>query len=246
MKMKDMSERVAIVTGASSGIGAAIARRFSEAGIKTVLAARSADKLEDVAAAIRGAGGTALACATDITQEAQVIRLFEEAMAAYGRLDLLVNNAGLADHIPTVDLTLAEWQRSIDVMLTGPFLCGREAMRVMAKQKRGRIINIGSVSSRRPRRHTIGYAAAKFGLHGITQSMALDGREHGITVSIIDPGVTESHLAGTGPRPTRPPTQMMKAEEIAEIALLIARLPDETNLMEAFVLPIGMPFLDRA
>jgi NAD(P)-dependent dehydrogenase (short-subunit alcohol dehydrogenase family) len=114
----------------------------------------------------------------------------------------------------------------------------------MVKQKRGRIINIGSVSSRRPRPHTIGYAAAKFGLHGITQSMALDGREHGITVSIIDPGVTESHLAGA--QPTRPPTQMMQAEEIAEIALLIARLPDETNLMEAFVLPIGMPFLGRA
>jgi NAD(P)-dependent dehydrogenase (short-subunit alcohol dehydrogenase family) len=246
MKTKDMSERVAIVTGASSGIGAAIARTFAEAEIKTVLAARSIDKLEAVAAEIRGNGGTALACATDVTKEPQVIRLFESAVAAYGRVDILVNNAGLADHIPTVDLTLAEWQRSIDVMLTGPFLCGREAMRVMVKQKRGRIINIGSVSSRRPRPHTVGYAAAKFGLHGITQSMALDGREHGITVSIIDPGVTESHLAGAGPRPTRPATQMMKAEEIAEIALLIARLPDETNLMEAFVLPIGMPFLGRA
>jgi NAD(P)-dependent dehydrogenase (short-subunit alcohol dehydrogenase family) len=246
MGTKDMSERVAIVTGASSGIGAAIARVFAEAGIKTVLAARSADKLEAIAAAIREKGGAALACATDVTIEEQVIRLFEQTMAGYGRVDILINNAGLADHIPTVDLTLAEWQRSIDVMLTGPFLCGREAMRVMVKQKRGRIINIGSVSARRPRAHTIGYAAAKFGLHGITQSMALDGREHGITVSIIDPGVTESHLAGAGPRPARPATQMMKAEEIAEIALLISRLPDETNLMEAFVLPIGMPFLGRA
>lgn len=246
MKMKDMSERVAIVTGASSGIGAAIARTFAEAEIKTVLAARSTNKLEAVAAEIRGKGGSALVCATDITMEPQVVRLFERTMAAYGRVDILVNNAGLADHIPTVDLTLAEWRRSIDVMLTGPFLCGREAMRVMVKQKRGRIINIGSVSSRRPRPHTIGYAAAKFGLHGITQSMALDGREHGITVSIIDPGVTESHLAGAGPRSARPATQMMKAEEIAEIALLIARLPDETNLMEAFVLPVGMPFLGRA
>jgi NAD(P)-dependent dehydrogenase (short-subunit alcohol dehydrogenase family) len=246
MKTKDMSERVAVITGASSGIGAAIARAFADAGIKTVLAARSTDKLEEVAAEIRGKGRTALACATDITMEPQVVRLFERTMEAYGRVDILVNNAGLADHIPTVDLTLAEWRRSIDVMLTGPFLCGREAMRVMMKQKRGRIINIGSVSSRRPRPHTVGYAAAKFGLHGITQSMALDGREHGITVSIIDPGVTESHLAGAGLRQTRPATQMMKAEEIAEIALLIARLPDETNLMEAFVLPIGMPFLGRA
>jgi NAD(P)-dependent dehydrogenase (short-subunit alcohol dehydrogenase family) len=243
--MKDMSERVAIVTGASSGIGAAIARTLADAGVKSVLAARSADKLEAVAAEITGRGGTALACQTDVTSEPQVVRLFERTMAAFGRVDILVNNAGLADHIPTVELSLADWQRSIDTMLTGPFLCGREAMRIMMKEKRGRIINIGSVSSRRPRPHTIGYAAAKFGLHGITQSMALDGREHGITVSIIDPGVTESHLAGGASRPARPPTQMMKAEEIAEIVLLIARLPDETNLMEAFVLPIGMPFLGR-
>ncbi len=244
--MKDMSERVAIVTGASSGIGAAIARKFADAGIKTVLAARSADKLDAIAAEIARKGGTALACPTDVTAEPQVLRLFESTVAAFGRVDILVNNAGLADHVPTVDLSLADWQRSIDTMLTGPFLCGREAMRVMVKQKRGRIINIGSVSSRRPRPHTIGYAAAKFGLHGITQSMALDGREHGITVSIIDPGVTESHLAGGASRPKRPPTQMMQAEEIAEIVLLMARLPDETNLMEAFVLPIGMPFLGRA
>ena len=243
--MKDMSERVAIVTGASSGIGAAIARIFAGAGIRTVLAARSTDRLNAIAGEIVSAGGTALACPTDVTAEPQVLRLFERTMAAYGRVDILVNNAGIADHIPTVDLTLAQWQRSIDTNLTAAFLCGREAMRIMMKQKRGRIINIGSVSSRRPRPNTIGYAAAKFGLHGITQSMALDGREHGITVSIIDPGVTESHLAGPGPRPARPPTQMMRAEEIAEIALLIARLPDETNLMEAFVLPIGMPFLGR-
>jgi len=243
--MKDMSERVAIVTGASTGIGAAIARTFAGAGVKTVLAARSIDKLEAVVAEIAAKGGTALACQTDVTSEPQVVRLFERTMAAYGRVDILVNNAGLADHIPTVELSLADWQRSIDTMLTGPFLCGREAMRIMVKQKRGRITNIGSVSSRRPRPHTIGYAAAKFGLHGITQSMALDGREHGVTVSIIDPGVTESHLAGGVSRPARPPAQMMKAEEIAEIALLIARLPDETNLMEALVLPIGMPFLGR-
>ncbi|HEY3917229.1 MAG TPA: SDR family oxidoreductase [Stellaceae bacterium] len=244
--MKDMSERVAVVTGASSGIGAAICRKFAGAGIKTVLAARSVDKLETVAREITESGGTALVCPADVTSEPHVVQLFERTMAAYGRVDILVNNAGLADHIPTVELSLADWRRSIDTMLTGPFLCGREAMRIMVKQKRGRIINIGSVSSRRPRPHTIGYAAAKFGLHGITQSMALDGREHGITVSIIDPGVTESHLARDAAAPKRPPTQMMQADEIGEIALLIARLPDETNLMEAFVLPIGMPFLGRS
>src|SRR5580704_8873592 len=105
--MKDMSERVAIVTGASSGIGAAIARGFAEAGIKTVLAARSADKLDAIAAEIIAKGGTALACRTDVTVETQVLQLFESTMASYGRVDILVNNAGIADHIPTVDLTLA-------------------------------------------------------------------------------------------------------------------------------------------
>ncbi|MGH7090352.1 MAG: SDR family NAD(P)-dependent oxidoreductase, partial [Stellaceae bacterium] len=109
-----MSERVAIVTGASSGIGAAIARVFAAAGIKTVLAARSVDKIEAIAAEIGALGGIALACQTDVTSEPQVMRLFERIMAAYGRVDILVNNAGLADHIPTVDLSLAQWQRSID------------------------------------------------------------------------------------------------------------------------------------
>jgi NAD(P)-dependent dehydrogenase (short-subunit alcohol dehydrogenase family) len=244
--MNDLSSRVALVTGASSGIGRAIAQDLAAAGAKIVLVARSADKLEALAAEIRATGGTALVAPADITIEAEVIGTFAAAMAGFGRLDLLVNNAGIADHTPTAELPLTLWQKVIDINLTAVFLCCREALKIMKTQKRGRIINIGSVSSRRPRPHTIGYAAAKFGLHGITQSMALDGREHGITVSIIDPGVTESHLASSPSAAKRPPTQMMKAEEIAEIALLIARLPDETNLMEAFVLPIGMPFLGRA
>jgi NAD(P)-dependent dehydrogenase (short-subunit alcohol dehydrogenase family) len=242
---KDMSERVAIITGASSGIGAAIARSFAEAGIKTVLAARSAEKLDRVAGEIKAKGGNALIVQTDVAEEPQVVRLFERTMAAHGRVDILVNNAGLAEHIPTVDLTLADWRRSVETMLTGPFLCSREAMRVMIRQKRGRIINIGSISARRPRPNSAPYAAAKFGLHGLTQSMALDGRQHGITVSIIDPGAVDTPFAG-GPRPGRPATQVMQAREIADIALLMAQLPDETNLMEAFVLPIGQPFLDRA
>jgi NAD(P)-dependent dehydrogenase (short-subunit alcohol dehydrogenase family) len=241
----DLRNRVAIITGASSGIGAAIARSFAENGIKTVLAARSAERLDKVGGEIKATGGNPLVVQTDLTEEPQVVRLFERTLAAHGRVDILVNNAGLVEAIPTADMTLADWRRSVETMLTGPFLCSREALRVMQKQKRGRIINIGSISARRPRPNSAAYAAAKFGLHGLTQSMALDGREHGITVSIIDPGAVDTPFAG-GPRPGRPASQVMQAREIAEIALLMVRLPDETNLMEAFVLPVGQPFLGRA
>jgi NAD(P)-dependent dehydrogenase (short-subunit alcohol dehydrogenase family) len=244
--MKDMSERVAIITGASSGIGLATARMFGEAGVKTVLAARSGDKLDQIAKEIDAAGGTALACQTDVTQEDQVEKLFKTTMDKFGRVDILVNNAGIADHVPTHELTLAQWQKIVDINLTACFLCARAAFKIMMVQKRGRIINVGSVSARRPRVHTIGYASTKFGLHGMTQSLALDGREYGITCSVIDPGVADSNLGGgrTGGS-TRPPELMMQASEVAEVILLMAKLPDTTNLMEGFILPIGMPFLGR-
>jgi len=241
--MTDLTKRVAIVTGASSGIGRAIACALAAAGATTVLAARSADKLRDLAAEIRASGGTALDVKADITDEAQVVALFKAAMDAYGRVDLLVNNAGIADHTPTAALSLELWQKVIDINLTAVFLCCREALNIMKPQKRGRIINIGSVSARVPRPNTIAYVAAKCALEGMTHSIALDHRGDGITCSVLHPGVTESLLGGA-PNP-RPPTQMMAAEDVARIVTLMASLPDTTNLMEALVLPIQMPFLGR-
>ncbi len=241
--MIDLSQRVAIVTGASSGLGIAIARALAGAGAKTVLAARTAAKLKTLAEEIRAAGGTALDCATDLTSEEQVLRLFKTTMDAYGRVDLVVNNAGIADHTPTAELSLAQWQKVLDINLTAAFLCSREAMKIMKTQKRGRIINIGSVSYRVPRPHTAAYAATKCALDGLTRSMALDGREDGITVSILHPGVADSMLAG--PQPKRPARLMMQASEIGSVVLTMASLPDETNMLEAMMLPIGMPFLGR-
>jgi NAD(P)-dependent dehydrogenase (short-subunit alcohol dehydrogenase family) len=241
--MKELSDRVAIVTGASSGIGKAIARALAGAGAKTILAARTHEPLRSLAGEIRAAGGTALDCPTDVTSEEQVLHLFKTARDAYGRVDLLVNNAGIADHTPTAELSLAQWQKVIDVNLTAAFLCSREALKIMKVQKRGRIINIGSVSARVPRPNTAAYVATKCALEGLTRSIALDGRADGITASILHPGVTESMLAA--PQPPRPPTQMMAAEDVAQIVLLMARLPDETNMLEALVLPIAMPFLGR-
>jgi NAD(P)-dependent dehydrogenase (short-subunit alcohol dehydrogenase family) len=241
--MIDLTERVVIVTGASSGIGEAIAREFAGDGAMTVLAARRADKLTALAAELREAGGTVLDCPTDVTREADILHLFATTMGKFGRVDVLVNNAGIADHTPTVDITLAAWQRVIDTNLTSAFLCSREAMKIMKAQRRGRIINIGSVSAKVPRPDTIGYAATKYAMEGLTRSLALDGREFGIAASILHPGVTTSMLSGK----TRdvPPTEIMPAVEVARIVVMMATLPDEMNLLEGLVLPIGMPFLGR-
>jgi NAD(P)-dependent dehydrogenase (short-subunit alcohol dehydrogenase family) len=241
--MIDLTERVVIVTGASSGIGEAIAREFAGDGAMTVLAARRADKLTALAAELREAGGTVLDCPTDVTREADILHLFATTMGKFGRVDVLVNNAGIADHTPTVDVTLAAWQRVIDTNLTSAFLCSREAMKIMKAQRRGRIINIGSVSAKVPRPDTIGYAATKYAMEGLTRSLALDGREFGIAASILHPGVTTSMLSGK----TRdvPPTEIMPAVEVARIVVMMATLPDEMNLLEGLVLPIGMPFLGR-
>jgi NAD(P)-dependent dehydrogenase (short-subunit alcohol dehydrogenase family) len=241
--MIDLTERVVIVTGASSGIGEAIAREFAGDGAMTVLAARSADKLAALAAELREAGGTVLDCPTDVTSEADILHLFVTVMEKFGRVDVLINNAGIADHTPTVDVTLEAWQRVIDTNLTSAFLCSREAMKIMKEQRRGRIINIGSVSAKVPRPDTIGYAATKYAMEGLTRSLALDGRDFGIAASILHPGVTTSMLSGK----TRdiPAREIMPAVEVARVVVMMATLPDEMNMLEGLVLPIGMAFLGR-
>jgi NAD(P)-dependent dehydrogenase (short-subunit alcohol dehydrogenase family) len=242
--MEALTGRVAIVTGGNSGIGKAIAKAYAAAGAKIVLAARRPEQLKEVAEQIAAAGGNALAIATDITKEPQVLALFEQTMAAHGRVDVLINNAGTASREPADELPLASWQRVIDVNLTGAFLCAREAFKIMKRQKQGRIINIGSVSAKVPRPNTIAYAASKFGLEGITRALALEGRDHGILVSILHPGNTVSSLG----RPAQigaNPEGRMEAEDLAQVAVLMATLPPEVNMLEALVLPRTMPFLGR-
>jgi len=235
--------RVAIVTGASTGIGRAIALALAGAGAKTVVAARSADKLEELAKEIAGAGGEALAAPCDVTDEAKVEALFDRCRERFGDPDILVNNAGIADHTPTPDLTLARWQEVIDINLTSVFLCSRAAMRLMMPRKRGRIINIGSISAKVPRPNTAAYTATKFAIEGLTRSLALDGRPHGIAVSMLHPGSTVSMLVPGVTDKQRPAT--MQAEDVARLALLMASLPDDVNLFESTILPVEMPFLGR-
>ena len=241
--MSRLKDRAAVITGASSGIGAACARAFAAEGARVILAARRADRLAGLVEEITAAGGTAFAFAADVTSEAEVEALFAFAVEKLGRVDLLVNSAGIADHTPTDVITLDRFREVMDANLTSAFLCSRAAFIRMKAQKRGRIINIGSISAKTPRPHNIAYASSKFGLEGMTRALALDGREHGITVSILHPGATATELVPD--MGGRPPEQSMQADEVAAIAALMACLPDQTNLLEALAFPIGQPFLGR-
>jgi len=238
-----LAGRTALVTGASSGIGVAVARRFAEEGARLVLAARRADRLEALAAELRGLGADVLVRPTDVTREEQVVALFAEA-DAWSPVDILFNNAGMAVHKPTTEVTLADWQAVIDLNLTAAFLCAREAMRAMKARGRGRIINVGSISATVPRPDTIAYATTKFGMEGMTRSLALDGRDHGVTACILHPGVTQSELAADA-RSLEPGPNMMAGSSVAAAAALMAAMPWETNLLTATMLPIAQPYLGR-
>lgn len=241
--MAELAGRVAIVTGASSGIGWEVARALAGAGARTVLAARSAERLADLAKEIEAAGGSALAVPTDVTDEAQVEALFARCAETFGVPDIVVNNAGIADHTPTVDLSAERWSEVITINLTSVFLCSRAALRAMIPRRRGRIVNIGSISAKVPRPNTAVYTASKFGLEGLTHSLALDAREHRIAVSMLHPGSTVSSLVpGITDKP-RPDTMM--PQDVARVVLVMASLPDDVNVYETTMLPIGMPFLGR-
>lgn len=242
-----LQDRVAIVTGASNGIGRAIAEMLAGEGARTVLAARRVELLEEVASGIRSRGGQALAVPTDLTQEEQIVTLFAEVMNAYGRLDILVNNAGVATHINTEEISLAYWRKLLDINITAAFLCCREAIRIMKNQtpQGGRIINIGSVSAKTPRPDSLPYTTTKFALQGMTHQLTVDGRKYGVVASIIHPGATLTSFttrrgrtnAGPG---TTPEDYVMAAEDVAKVAVLMAALPPEVNLYEATILPNHM------
>jgi NAD(P)-dependent dehydrogenase (short-subunit alcohol dehydrogenase family) len=244
---KQLAGKVAIVTGASNGIGRGIAATFGAEGAKTVLVARRADVLDEVAAGIRKNGGEALVVPTDLTQEQQVAALFAKVKSSFGRLDVLVNNAGVPTHINTEDITLQYWREVLDINLTAQFLCAREAIRMMKAQtpQGGRIINMGSVSAKTPRPDSLPYTATKFAIQGMTHQLTQDGRKHHIVASIIHPGATLSSFttrrgrAKSGPGAT-PDDYVMAAEDVAKVAVLMAALPGEVNLYEATILPNHM------
>lgn len=242
--MGQLDGKFAIVTGGNRGIGKGIARGLAAEGATLTLAARDADLLNQTAAELRADGATVLTVSTDVTDEAQIQALFEKAMAAHGRLDILVNNAGAFDGGRIDELSTEAWDWVIGVNLRAPFLCTREAVKIMKAQgEGGRIINVGSISAHRVRPRTAPYSASKFGIWGLTQVTALEGRPYGITASCLQPGNTyvERHQN----RPEAPMEPMMDVDDLAQAAVLMATLPPHINMLEATVLPAGQLYVGR-
>jgi NAD(P)-dependent dehydrogenase (short-subunit alcohol dehydrogenase family) len=241
---KPLANKTTLITGASSGIGLAIAKVFCEAGGALIMAARNAEKLQIAADLIADPDGPRItAIPTDLTDDAALTRLFETAAAQ--RLDILINNAGASIRARTEDVTPAQWRGVIDLNVTAAFLAAQAAFRIfLAQDRAGRIINIGSVSSRVPRHNSVAYTTSKFALDGLTRAMALDGRAKRIAVSILHPGNTESAI-WEGQEDAVAKEGLMPAKSVAETALLMCTLPPDINLLDATMLPLSMPFLGR-
>jgi NAD(P)-dependent dehydrogenase (short-subunit alcohol dehydrogenase family) len=236
--------KVAVVTGGGRGIGRGIARGLASEGAAVVVAARSDEQVRSVADELTAMGTQVLAVPTDVTDEGQVQALFRATTERFGRLDLLVNNAGAFDGGPLDSLPLEAWNKVIAVNLTGPFLCTREALRIMKPQGGGRIINIGSISAQRVRPNAAPYGTSKHGLWGLTQVTALEGREYGVTCGCLHPGNVRVERRSTSRR-SSDEEPMMEVDEIAQAAVLMATLPPHVNMLEAIVLPMGQMYVGR-
>ena len=234
----------AVITGAGTGIGRAIARVLAEEQFHLFLVGRRRERLEETASELRGLTPVIHMLPTDVTVEQQVVELFRQVAEFTPRLSLLVNNAGTFEGGPLHTLPLATWQHVLNVNLTAPFLCSREALRLMRPQRGGRIINIGSISAQMPRSDAAAYAASKHGLVGLTRSTALEGREFGISASCLHPGnvMTERRAESDSAADQEP---MMSPAELAEVVRTMALLPPHINLLESIVLPVTQAYVGR-
>ena len=246
--------RVAVITGAGSGIGKAVAITFLREGWRVALAGRRGEALEAAARESGASAGRALAVPTDVSDPASVRNLFERTKASFGRVDMLFNNAGQnAPGIAMDELSVEQWRAVIDVNLTGAFLCTQEAMRAMKAQKPqgGRIINNGSISAHAPRPNSAPYTASKHAITGLTKCTSLDGRKFDIACGQIDIGnaateMTERMAKGVmqadGSIAVEP---RMDVQHVADAVLHMARLPLETNVQFMTIMATKMPFVGR-
>jgi NAD(P)-dependent dehydrogenase (short-subunit alcohol dehydrogenase family) len=249
-----MSQRIAVVTGGGSGIGAAVALALAQDAWTVVLAGRHKETLDETVARGADLQGTLEAIPTDVTDEASVHDLFNAVTAKHGRLDLLFNNAGIG--APNVDIDALEldaWNKVVAVNLTGAFLCTREAFRVMRNQqpRGGRIINNGSISAHSPRPHSIAYTATKHAITGLTKSTSLDGRAFDIACGQIDIGNAATDMssawasAATQADGSVKPEPLMDVGEVGRAVRYMASLPLDANVASLTVLATKMPFIGR-
>ena len=248
------NKKIALVTGAGSGIGRAVALGLLADGFSLVLAGRRAEPLQALAEQARAAGGEALAVPTDVRDEQSVAQLFATIEEVHGRLDLIFNNAGVnAPAVPIDELPLENWRNVIATNVDGVFLCARAAFGLMRRQQPqgGRIVNNGSISAHTPRPFTAPYTASKHAVPGLTKALALDGRPYNIVCSQVDIGNALTELSERMTRGVRQANGEIAAEpmldvrHVADAVRYIAALPLDANVLNMTVMASNMPFVGR-
>ena len=247
-------EKIALVTGAGSGIGRQVAIAFCEAGYAVVLAGRRQEPLKETAALVEESGSRTLVVPSDVSEPSSVTALFEKTREEFGRLDVLFNNAGVnAPAIPMEDLSIEQWKSVVDINLTGVFLCAQQAIKLMKNQKPkgGRIINNGSISAHVPRPNSAAYTSTKHAVTGLTRCISLDGRKHDIACGQIDIGNALTEMAQ---RMTKGVPQAngsveieptMDVKNVASAVVYMASLSLDANVQFMTIMATEMPFIGR-
>jgi 3-oxoacyl-[acyl-carrier protein] reductase len=226
--------KAAIVTGAGRGIGRGVSLALAGAGARVALAARSAGEIDEVAREVRKAGREALAIPADVSREEDVIRLFSRVEEAFGRLDVLVNNAGIGAFGPADRMSAEEIDRVIAVNVRGTFLCAREALRAMKPRRQGTIINVSSVVGIKGYPDQAAYTATKHAVMGLTKSLAAEAQPHGIRVSAVLPGGTDTDLLAEA-RPDLKREELLHPGDIGEVILFLLSLPERAAIDEIYI-----------
>jgi NAD(P)-dependent dehydrogenase (short-subunit alcohol dehydrogenase family) len=250
------SAKIALVTGAGTGVGRAVAIALAKAGYSLVLAGRRKEMLDKVAAELNALGAQALAVPTDVSKRASILALFSTVKSTFGRLDLLFNNAGIgAPPVPLEDLPFETWQNVVATNFTGMFLCTQEAIKIMKDQnpRGGRIVNNGSISAHAPRPFSVAYTSTKHAITGLTKSTALDCRAYDICCGQIDIGnaitpLTERMAQGEGVLQadlTKKVEPRMDADHVGNAVVYMASLPLDANVLFMTVKATKMPFEGR-
>ena len=235
--MGSLAGKVAIVTGGTRGIGRAIVERLLDEGASVTFCGRSRESVDKAMSALASSGGRACGQVADVTQPNEVHRLFEAADRALGPLDILVNNAGAGIFRKVGELSIADWQRTIDLNLSAAFYCSREALERFLPRGSGYIVNISSLAGTNPFSGGAAYNAAKFGLNGFSEAMNLDHRQDGVRVSYIMPGSVNTGFSG-GPSDRSGDTSWMIApEDVAEAVAMVLRMPARTTVSRVEMRP---------
>ena len=237
----NLSGQIALVTGGGTGIGKAIAKAMLAEGAKVIIVGRKGEILKEAQAEL-GSDVEMMTC--DVTQEDQVKKVYENIMSNHGKIDILINNAGMAAKAKSYEMSYNLWKKVVDVNLNGAFLCAREAMKIMVNQKSGRIINIGSISGQMSRPENAPYTATKFAIEGLTRALALDGRDHGVAVSVIHPGNAATNI-WKGREEISEREGLIPLEDLGKLAVTMLTMSPNVNILGSVILPITQPYLGR-